>query len=309
MGQVILFCQCAYAKLIPDETLCSVQNQLDASHVAFQRVEDLCFLAAKKHPELRQFVESREKKIILACYPRAVAALLNHAGISSTACNDIEMINLRTLPADKVAEVFNIYHSEEAVDSNGEIAQKKELPKENDWLPWFPVIDYSRCIQCMQCLSFCLFGVYGVDSENKLEVQNPEQCKPNCPACSRVCPESAIIFPKYAYSPINGDQVQSIDIQEKVKVDMSTLLSGDFYQTLRDRSQRSQSRFSPERNPDLALEERRKCMGQLAALGDIPAEVIKSLPSPEELQRRAKEAAAKAQAALKLPEKQSPPAS
>jgi len=28
-------------------------------------------------------------------------------------------------------------------------------------------------------------------------VRNPDQCKPGCPACSRVCPQSAIMFPRY----------------------------------------------------------------------------------------------------------------
>ncbi len=37
---------------------------------------------------------------------------------------------------------------------------------------------------------------------------------------------------------------------------------------------------------------------KLAAAGDIPPEVLMSLPSPEEIQRRAVEAKAKAQAAL-----------
>ena len=73
------------------------------------------------------------------------------------------------------------------------------------WKPWFPVIDYDRCTNCMQCLSFCLFGVYGVDGEKRIEVRNNDNCKTNCPACSRVCPEAAIMFPKYKSGPINGE--------------------------------------------------------------------------------------------------------
>lgn len=73
----------------------------------------------------------------------------------------------------------------------------KPMNEPGKWKPWFPVIDYSRCTNCMQCLSFCLFDVYGVSSENKIQVQNNDNCKTNCPACSRVCPEVAIMFPKY----------------------------------------------------------------------------------------------------------------
>jgi Pyruvate/2-oxoacid:ferredoxin oxidoreductase delta subunit len=172
-------------------------------------------------------------------------------------------------------------------------------PKPGEWKPWFPVIDYDRCTNCMQCLSFCLFGVYGVDTNQRIQVQNNDNCKTNCPACSRVCPEAAIMFPKYKSGPINGDVVSDADLQrEKMKVDISALLGGDVYQMLRERSERAKSRFSKERDSDKALKERQKCLVKLAQAGDIPAEVLMALPSPEEIQRRAEEAKAKAQAAL-----------
>lgn len=168
-----------------------------------------------------------------------------------------------------------------------------------DWKPWFPVIDYDRCTNCMQCLSFCLFGVYGVDGESHIQVQNNDNCKTNCPACSRVCPEAAIMFPKYKSGPINGDVVSDSDLQrEKMKIDISSLLGGDVYSMLRERSERAKSRFSKERDSGKALLERQKCLTKLAQSGDIPAEVLMSLPSPEEIARRAEEAKAKAQAAL-----------
>ena len=167
------------------------------------------------------------------------------------------------------------------------------------WKPWFPVIDYDRCTNCMQCLSFCLFGVYGVDGGKRIQVQNNDNCKTNCPACSRVCPEAAIMFPKYKAGPINGDVVSDADLQkEKMKVDISALLGGDVYAMLRLRSEKAKSRFSKERDEGKALAERQKCLVKLAAMGDIPLEVLMSLPSPEEIARRAEEATAKAQAAL-----------
>ncbi|MBL9126625.1 MAG: ferredoxin family protein [Verrucomicrobiales bacterium] len=172
-------------------------------------------------------------------------------------------------------------------------------PEPGAWKPWFPVIDYDRCTNCMQCLSFCLFGVYGVDAAKRIQVQQNDNCKTNCPACSRVCPEAAIMFPKYKAGPINGDTVSDADLnREKMKIDISALLGGDVYSLLRDRSERARSRFGKERDADKALAERQKCLTKLAALaGDIPPEVLMSLPSPEEIARRAEEAAAKAQAA------------
>jgi Pyruvate/2-oxoacid:ferredoxin oxidoreductase delta subunit len=177
-------------------------------------------------------------------------------------------------------------------------AEKKAV-QHGGWKPWFPVIDYDRCTNCMQCLSFCLFGVYGADQAGHIQVQNQDNCKTNCPACSRVCPEAAIMFPKYKAGPINGDVVKDEDLaREKMKVDISALLGGDIYSMLRMRSERAQSRFSKERDSDKALNERQKCLTKLAQAGDIPPEVLMSLPSPEEIQRRAEEAKAKAQAAL-----------
>jgi Pyruvate/2-oxoacid:ferredoxin oxidoreductase delta subunit len=171
--------------------------------------------------------------------------------------------------------------------------------KHGEWKPWFPVIDYDRCTNCMQCLSFCLFGVYGVDEQQRIQVQNNDNCKTNCPACSRVCPEAAIMFPTYKAGPINGDVVSDADLnREKMKIDISTLLGGDVYAMLRERSEKAKSRFSKERDEKKALTERQKCLVKLANAGDIPPEVLMSLPSPEEIARRAEEARAKAQAAL-----------
>jgi Pyruvate/2-oxoacid:ferredoxin oxidoreductase delta subunit len=181
-------------------------------------------------------------------------------------------------------------------------AQRSELgvARPGEWKPWFPVIDYDRCTNCMQCLSFCLFGVYGADEEKRIQVQNNDNCKTNCPACSRVCPEAAIMFPKYKAGPINGDVVSDADLnREKMKIDISALLGGDIYSMLRTRSDRAKSRFSKERDSDKALAERQKCLVKLAALtADVPPEVMMSLPSPEEIARKAEEAAAKAKAAL-----------
>ena len=176
-------------------------------------------------------------------------------------------------------------------------------PPARSWKPWFPVIDYSRCTNCMQCLSFCLFDVYGVGDDSHIEVRNNEKCKTNCPACSRVCPEVAIMFPKYQGGPINGEPVSESDLsREKMKVDISSLLGGDIYATLRTRSDHAKSRFSAERSADKALAERKRCLDKLQRDGFIPAEVLAgidlaSLPSPEEIRRRAEAAHAAAQSA------------
>jgi len=69
---------------------------------------------------------------------------------------------------------------------------------------WYPVIDYSRCTNCLECLDFCLFGVYGVGTAETILVEQPDNCRKGCPACSRVCPENAIIFPQHKTPAIAG---------------------------------------------------------------------------------------------------------
>jgi Pyruvate/2-oxoacid:ferredoxin oxidoreductase delta subunit len=171
------------------------------------------------------------------------------------------------------------------------------------WKPWFPVIDYQRCTNCMQCLSFCLFDVYGVTPQGGIQVQNQNNCKTDCPACSRVCPEVAIMFPKYRHAPINGDEVSAEDVRrEAMKVDISALLGGDIYAALRDRSARAKSRFSKERDDERALKERQTCLIKLQESLDIPPEVVAALPSLDEIRAKAEAALARARQAGMAPD-------
>jgi NAD-dependent dihydropyrimidine dehydrogenase PreA subunit len=89
---------------------------------------------------------------------------------------------------------------------------------------WYPVIDYGRCTNCLECLDFCLFGVYGVDGQDRILVENQDSCKKGCPACSRVCPEGAIIFPDYKTPAIAGAATGAIG---GLKIDLSKLFGGD----------------------------------------------------------------------------------
>jgi Pyruvate/2-oxoacid:ferredoxin oxidoreductase delta subunit len=164
------------------------------------------------------------------------------------------------------------------------------------WKPWFPVIDYDRCTNCMQCLTFCLFDVYAIDGEQKIKVQTQDNCKTDCPACSRVCPEAAILFPKYKAGPINGDVVRPEDLdRESMKVDISALLGGDIYAALRDRSTQARSRFSTERDESKALLERKRCLKKLQRDLDIPNEVLMTLPSAGDIEERTRRALEKAE--------------
>ncbi|MEI6519756.1 MAG: 4Fe-4S dicluster domain-containing protein [bacterium] len=69
---------------------------------------------------------------------------------------------------------------------------------------WYPVIDRGRCVNCGRCRQFCLFGVYIEKLDGTISADNPDRCKTGCPACSRICPQGAIIFPLYNDDAVSG---------------------------------------------------------------------------------------------------------
>ncbi len=124
-------------------------------------------------------------------------------------------------PRDYVNEIKRIRDevvpvSLEEVIANGMTANRFE---EKGGRRWYPVIDYSRCTNCMECIDFCLFGVYGVDRIDTILVEQPDNCRKGCPACSRVCPENAIMFPQHKTPAIAG----SNEAAASLKIDLSQL--------------------------------------------------------------------------------------
>lgn len=306
----IVYCQCRYSEVVPAAVKEAVLQHLCDSGRPFEPVADLCDLCAHADPALARLAASGPLRIV-ACFPRAVRWLFAAAGAPLDA-DTCEVLNMRTLTAAEVIARMESTNLEPnlaaprpalSIESSASPSSPVSGPESiaervaalrraplgpPPWMPWFPVIDRDRCTNCHQCLSFCLFGVYGLDEENRIRVQRPDQCKPLCPACARVCPEAAIMFPKYKAGPINGDTVSDADLQrEKVKVDIGALLSADVYQMLHTRSERAHSRFGKERDADQALKERQKylqALGDLAA--DVPPELLHTLPAPEEIARR-----------------------
>ena len=295
----VLYCHCANAKIIPAATKAAVLEGLNGAHVEFEAVPDLCEMAARGDARLRDFASAPELTVA-ACYPRAVKWLFASAGASLPEATT-KVWNMRVEAPEAVIEgVLNSgVRRRESADALPAPEPEAQLAASSGWKPWFPVIDYTRCTNCMQCLSFCLFDVYGVSADQKIQVQNQSNCKTECPACSRVCPEVAIMFPKYRHGPINGEEIKVDDVRrEAMKVDISALLGGDIYSMLRDRSVKAKSRFSKERDDDRALQERQNCLVALKKDLDIPAEVLAALPSPEEILAKAEAARRRAEAAL-----------
>jgi len=256
-------------------------------------VDDLCELAARKDPQLKRFTET-SGGLVLACQPRSVRWLFAAAG-APVAASHTQILHLQSAEATDLPQKREPKVQLKSADSPAESAGLSGGGA--NWHAWFPVIDFERCTNCLQCLSFCLFGVFGVSSAKRLQVEHPEGCKPNCPACARVCPEAAIIFPKCPAAAMNGSDPPEAGVpRAAMKVDVSALLGGNVYERLKDRNRKTQERFSAARDPQKALAERRQYLAELAR--DIPAEVLDSLPSLEELRRQADAARLRASQAM-----------
>lgn len=289
----ILLCTCSRARVLPPEPLSAVQAAFQQSPREVYEADDLCEWAARRDQRLSEVFQNGPVKIV-ACHRRAVKWLLAFAGITFDP-KVAEVVNLRSLaPEQAVARVLstnidsdseNVFAREDDNPASERPPVEAQLaapvpksPAREDWSPWFPVIDFDRCTDCMQCLNFCLFGVFGVDAGKRVRVQNPTACKTQCPACSRVCPEAAIIFPKYRSGPISGDVVRGLDVErENMKADLSSLLGGDLYQVLRARTGTGVGRFSPQRDHAQALAERRRHLTALLEGSGLSEEDLKRM--------------------------------
>jgi hypothetical protein len=77
----ILYCHCAFARVVPDDTKNAVLEGLSGAAVEFDAVPDLCQMAAAGDPRLAELA-SNEGLRIAACYPRAVKWLFAGAGVN-----------------------------------------------------------------------------------------------------------------------------------------------------------------------------------------------------------------------------------
>jgi hypothetical protein len=127
----ILYCRCAYAKVLPEDVKDLVLERLIDSNVPFESVSDLCEMSARKDPGLVPLSQQAGLRIV-ACYPRAVKWLFSAAGAaiqsesgqsesgpsksgeSESRKSDakepvyIEVLNMRTDTADSVCAKLGI---------------------------------------------------------------------------------------------------------------------------------------------------------------------------------------------------------
>jgi heterodisulfide reductase subunit A-like polyferredoxin len=180
----VFFCRCS-AGIIAPEKLDSIAGVVAQSGAHVVELNDLCALSMDKTAELRELNDRFRHKVVIACYPRAVENILAQAGVP---VQDMKVLNFRKMSAVEIASAIS--------GQAGNGSPVREVLSSDLKVPaWFPVIERARCNSCGQCARFCLFGVYRY-ADKKLMVENPLNCKNNCPACARACPVSAIIFPR-----------------------------------------------------------------------------------------------------------------
>jgi hypothetical protein len=97
----ILYCHCAFARVVPAEVKQEVLTRLTASDLEFEAVPDLCEMSAKRDPRLAELASGPLQ--ITACYPRAVKWLFSAAGAALPA-EGVEILNMRELPAEAIVK-------------------------------------------------------------------------------------------------------------------------------------------------------------------------------------------------------------
>lgn len=244
-------------------SLTVVLSQAPGNHPGKRTVEEALAAALRGVPDLevvmiphlshlgsghpaRQFLQSVSGNLVFLSWlsPRAAFWLLDFLGVKGCLGTPTATTNGTPEVSNRSISCFALREGtgqESLVDQikgilgQGLYGPRNELPpsEQGHWTAaqileapgrrWYPVIDYSRCTNCMECIDFCLFGVYGVDRQDRILVESPDSCKKGCPACSRVCPEQAIIFPDHKTPAIAGAANERLGPR---KIDLTQLFGG-----------------------------------------------------------------------------------
>ena len=124
----LLYCHCAYSRVVPKDVKAEVLKGLAASGRAFDAVPDLCELAARCDPGLKKLADTGQGEVdIVACYPRAVRWLF-HAAESSLPDDGVSIHNMRTDAATDILGALGLTNPSDE-------ASEESASQENDASP------------------------------------------------------------------------------------------------------------------------------------------------------------------------------
>jgi len=213
----LVLCHCVHRRLLDLPRLRQVRAAVLAQGGDVVDVGDLC--AAAAHGAGPLVAPLTEAGVALCgCHVRALQALARR--LLGHCPSSLRAIDLRE--SDDAAVLAALGLSAFAV----------ALPAEPVLLPtedaWYPLIDADRCTNCGSCQAFCLFGVYAREAGGAVRVGAPLNCKTDCPACARICPANAIIFPKSTDPAIDGALRTPEQLQgARLRLDPKEVFGGD----------------------------------------------------------------------------------
>jgi ferredoxin len=176
------------------------------------RIDGLAERALKPGDRAWASALAGEGPLVIGCSrPRAARALLAFAGVAYSQAR----VEWLALPFDRGAL------------------------KAEYGVPWYPVIDRARCTGCGTCADYCLFSVYcqepALPAGERVRVTAPLSCKTGCPACARLCPEGALIFPFCNEVALNGEVAEP---ERRSREALAAALGDDPMRVLAERRQR-----------------------------------------------------------------------
>lgn len=199
MSNKVSICVCASRAIIDKSKAAELASILDNNGYQVDLLDDMCRTAIEKPEQMAEI----SSQVIMACYPRTITAMFGKWNVDPE-----KIFDIRSQSVADVCSRLNIEPKDaDSPSQNKYIQEIESFASEQGADAWYPIIDKQRCGECEKCFDFCLFGVYATE-DGRTRVKNPTNCKNNCPACARICPFQAIIFPKHEFSPINGGEQQ-----------------------------------------------------------------------------------------------------
>lgn len=198
----LIVCQCNDNSYVKDfdlkQVISFVQDNLEVSFIGMH--PSLCSRKIGISYLNRLLERDIGKLAILACQPKAQRWLFE------------EILQKKNLNGNFIPINFHGATTEEVISQ-----LEKLFPRKSEKVTeWFPVINYERCLglkSCGTCYDYCIYGVFGIkeNDDDSIIVKNPYKCKDKCPACARLCPVRAIIFPKSSDGWIAGKDIQKAE--------------------------------------------------------------------------------------------------